>query len=319
MKNLINQIKTSKGNVNFYVADTLSDLDTSDKFCKAYVIADKAYYQSNSSGEWSKITTSSGGSGSGGSITVDSAMSTTSTNPVQNKVITEFVNTMGTRINKTDSTYHERYLADTLVGAENSGISLSPNSSNSQLELSYEPAKAYKESLINYPANFINSWKIETRAYSIFTVFNPLCLFKTSTSKVIFHNSTEQTLKGHCLVKIFKYDQTTLNFTEVAKSEEMDMTTQTSGKDISINFLSTSEDLNPYDTYYLCLTSDNHNAFYGYEASYIPSATTTAAPFNFKAQNVNYSTMKTTTSFTLTSEWCSPSSESIWFMLKQNS
>ena len=128
----------------------------------------------------------------------------------------------------------------------------------------------------------------------------------------------EQTLKGHCLVKIFKYDQTALNFTEVAKSEEMDMTTQTSGKDISINFLSTSEDLNPYDTYYLCLTSDDYNAFYGYETSFIPSATTTAAPFNFKAQNVSYSTMKTTTSFTLTSEWCSPSSESIWFMLKQN-
>lgn len=221
------------------------------------------------------------------------------------------------KVNEDDTT--AGYLADKIAGATNSGISFTPNADNSQLEISYEPAKAYKESLINYPANFINSWAIETRAYSIFTVFNPLCLFKTSTSKVIFHNSTEQTLKGHCLVKIFKYDQTALNFTEVAKSEEMDMTTQTSGKDISINFLSTSEDLNPYDTYYLCLTSDDYNAFYGYEASYVPSATTTAAPFNFKAQNVNYSTMKTTTSFTLTSEWCSPSSESIWFMLKQNS
>lgn len=211
------------------------------------------------------------------------------------------------------------YLADKLAGATNSGISFTPSADNSKLEMMYEPAKAYKESLINYPANFINSLKIETRAYSIFTVFNSLCLFKTSTSKVIFHNSTEQALKGHCLVKIFKYDQSALNFTEVAKSEEIDMTTQSAGKDISINFLSTSEDLNPYDTYYLCLTSDNYNAFYGYETSYIPSATTTAAPFNFKAQNVNYSTMKTTTSFTLTSDWCSPSSESIWFMLKQNS
>lgn len=221
------------------------------------------------------------------------------------------------KVNGSDVT--SGYLTDKLVGANNSGISFTPSADNSKLEMMYEPAKAYKESLINYPANFINSWAIETRAYSIFTVFNPLCLFKTSTSKVIFHNSTEQTLKGHCLVKIFKYSQTELNFTEVAKTEEMDMTTQTAGKDIAINFLSTSEDLNPYDTYYLCLTSDEYNAFYGYDTSTVSVATTTAAPFNFKAQNISYATMVSTTSFSLSSEWCSPSGESIWFMLKQNS
>lgn len=161
MKNLINQIKTSKGNVNFYVADTLSDLDTSDKFCKAYVIADKAYYQSNSSGEWSKITTSSGGSGSGGSITVDSVLSTTSTNPVQNRVITNtLIDKENLGIEITQSEYDDLVTAGTLESDVNYYITDSPSVESEMTNLG-----TYSTNEINTGEVWINNKPIYRKVF----------------------------------------------------------------------------------------------------------------------------------------------------------
>lgn len=235
------------------------------------------------------------GKGGGGSITVDSKV----------------------KVNEDDTA--AGYLADKLAGATNSGISFTPSSDNSQLEISYEPAKAYKESLINYPANFINNWKIQT-SNVLFTVVNPLCLFKTSTGSVVLINSTYQALTGKTIfAKLFQYDQSTLKFTQVAVTSEYNAETFTAGGYMTLNFTSTATDLNPYGTYYLCIATSGYLAFMGYTASSMDLNQATHAPFNFIAPNVTYATMLSTTEFDMNSTWCSQNMDSIWFMLKQQS
>lgn len=221
------------------------------------------------------------------------------------------------KVNGSDVT--SGYLVDKLVGATNSGISLTPNADNSQLEMNYEPAKAYKESLINYPANFINNWKIQT-SNVLFTVINPLCLFKTSTGSVVLINSTYQALTGKTIfAKLFQYDQSTLKFTQVAVTSEYNAETFTAGGYMTLNFTSTATDLNPYGTYYLCIATSGYLAFMGYTASSMDLNQATHAPFNFIAPNVTYATMLSTTEFDMNSTWCSQNMDSIWFMLKQQS
>lgn len=55
-------------------------------------------------GEWIEVSTGSGGGGSGGSTTVDSSLSTTSRNPVQNRVVTSAINKLNELVGSTSVT-----------------------------------------------------------------------------------------------------------------------------------------------------------------------------------------------------------------------